>query len=326
MISNNVAQGKTGVELIPRSTYPHQLNATLVEHDDDGEVIIDQYENTIVYELPPPRQYSVFSTLDISAAQDGAVMTQQETEVARILAGTSKAHRLGPVNLPLNTAPTTFPRKELSDEEIQIERKVVEDFLALPDESVPLETGGYLANQQNDCKLDSSAYDTFARYVAARTAVMNPGNCNPGVYVQILDAMAKKDTQMALEGRLDERGRPLIKTGTLYTNEATRGKYLQTCFDEAMSSFPQYIGFDSQFEMCVSEEQRIKDEKMRLIEREAETQSPQRSSQGEPSPGAYENGGDDVVADVYSLEPSPFDVLADVASRAPRVTESGNDA
>ena len=227
MISYRVTRGKHRYALVPRTNYPHELSAVLVALDDDGDTKVDQYSDTLVY--PPtsadrqllgipsvePKYPCAFSTLDAAAAQDTAILAAEEEGVVRVLMQTSKLHRLERLT-PTVPSPQIqcLPAQELNN------------LLALLDPSrIPIETEGFLLGHKT-LEIDASNCSTFSELASAKTAGLNPSNCDASRYTDILDAMMRKEQYLAEESRIDEHGRPLTKDGNLFANKYVRGKVL----------------------------------------------------------------------------------------------------
>ena len=309
-IKNRVARGKDGNALVPRSNCPHELNAILHKpsENEEADSIVDHYENEFVYESKSleekvskngklPKHQVAFSTLDISAAQDAAVLAAKEQEAARILAGVSKLHRIGPWTEDPNPPAPVKQSRPLTEKEL-------DQLMALPRPS-PRPYAGL-----KSLKIKAGDFLDFRTLVIEKTKGINPGNSDADLYPKILDAMQRKEQRLFEEGRIDEKGRPLTKGGKLYDIDRVRGKILQTWFDEAMSSIDGYKRLSSSTNVVSNDQSNASrpDEPSRLI-----VKLPIANIERLLQITASRTSSNDPAEASYGLPPSALDVLADVA-------------
>ena len=118
----------------------------------------------------------------------------------------------------------------------------LEDLMALPKQSkLPVETPGFKLGYQS-LAAPASAPGTLRELATAKTAGLNPSNCDADLSTKILDAIVSKEQQLYEEDTIDEHGRPLTKSGNLQATDSSRGRALQTWFDEAIASVDRFVG------------------------------------------------------------------------------------
>ena len=245
-----IGRGKDGNALVPRSHFPYELNATLNKPAQDGDEAIDQNENVLVYpevttinshDTNTPKlnpHLSAFSTLDNSAAQDLAVLSWEEEEVARILVGVSrhrrseqsKIHRLGSL-IPNPTCPPTPAITPLTGQQLE--------NLRLPDESEIL--GNFHGNRGLVSHL--SNWGTFRGYAVEKTGEINSMECGAELFTKILDVIQAKEQQLYEEERIDKNGKPLKRDGELYATDTAQERAMHKWFHEALLSIASCEGY-----------------------------------------------------------------------------------
>ena len=195
---------------VPRSHRMYEESVALTQLNDYDELVVDRFAEAVKHKLAGlgggrlelsnlAEQQQYLLTQDIAAAQDLAVPTwSQASSSLTLLASPNSTPKRSTIRKPRS--------RPLSGKAL--------DVLLTPADlpRVPLTTKGVqLGAQSLEASPAEDAY-TFTLYAADKLSGLKSGNCDGELLADFYAAMLHKEEELAKEGRIDQRRRPLTNT------------------------------------------------------------------------------------------------------------------